>query len=233
MRKLQQYLDDFIGIFFPNLCLACMEEHPMQGDILCVECFYNLPQTGFHEIRENEMFHKLAGKVWFENATALYYFQKEGPSQKLIHNLKYDDQVSIGTYLGKFYGKMLKESDLYKNIDLIIPVPLHKRKLNKRGYNQSQLIAEGLSDAMDIPYSTKALLRVTHSQSQTKMSFLERLYNVESVFKANPRFSLKGMHVLIVDDVMTTGATMIACADALYAVTKDMKISFASMLYVE
>ena len=88
MRKLQQYLDDFIGIFFPNLCLACMDEHPMQGDILCVECFYNLPQTGFHEIRENEMFHKLAGKVWFENATALYYFQKEGPSQKLIHNLK-------------------------------------------------------------------------------------------------------------------------------------------------
>ena len=210
-----------------------MQEHPMKGDILCVECHYELPQTGFHLIRENEMFHKLAGKIWFENATALYYFQKGGPSQKLIHNLKYDDQVDVGTFLGKHYGNILKESNWHNDIDLIIPVPLHKRKLRKRGYNQSELIAKGMSEALDVPYSTKSLLRVTHSESQTKKSFLERLYNVESVFKANPRFSLKGMHVLIVDDVMTTGATMVACADALYEVTADMKISFASLLFVE
>jgi len=233
MRKLQKYLDDFLGIFFPNLCLACMDEHPMQDDILCVECYYGLPKTGFHLIDKNQMFHKLAGKVWFEKATALYYFQKDGPTQKLIHNLKYDDQINVGTYLGKYYGTILKNSEWCQDIDFIIPVPLHKRKLHKRGYNQSQLIAEGLSESTGIPVSIKALLRVTNSKSQTKKNLLERLYNVESVFQANPRFSLKGMHILIVDDVMTTGATLVSCADAIYEVTKDVKISFVSMLYVE
>lgn len=216
----------FISLFYPKVCASCGINLDDDEDIICLTCFYSLPETNFHLLKDNSLSKLFWGRFEFENATAYFYYSKKGMVQKLLHRLKYRGYKEIGVYLGREYGKILKKCDLYKTVDLIIPVPLHRNKERKRGYNQSKFFAIGLSETMGIPYNFEVLYRISHTESQTGKKRSERWDNVKDKFISKNAEQLRGHHVLLVDDVITTGATIEASAKAL-ALIPDVKISIA------
>ncbi|MEI6853170.1 MAG: ComF family protein [Bacteroidota bacterium] len=205
-------LRDFISLFFPRLCAACDAALLSHEEVLCTLCWHQLPLTGFHKLDDNAVSRIFWGRVNITHAAALCYFQKGGKVQHLIHLMKYKGRKEIGEYLGKIYGKQLRDVELYRDVDVIVPVPLHRRKQRKRGFNQSEYIARGLSVSMKLPIDTKSLVRVTHSESQTRKSRLKRWENVKEIFVVKEVKTLQNKHVLLVDDVLTTGATIEACS---------------------
>lgn len=226
--SLRSYFYDFLGLLYPNLCLACEKNTPTKGNVICLSCQYYLPKTKFHLERENRFTERFWGRVPIDAGAALYFFTKGSRTQNLIHKLKYEGKTKVGIKLGNLYGKMLKDSPYFSNVDLIVPVPLHPKKEQQRGYNQSDLFAKGLSEEMEVPWSKKALIRTAMTETQTKKSRSARVKNVNDVFQVNQPKRLKGKHILLVDDVMTTGATLEACATKILTVG-DVKISFATI----
>ena len=180
--------------------------------------------------RENAFTERFWGRINIHSGAALYHFSKEGRTQALIHELKYNNKQQVGIKLGNLYGKALLTSPYFNAIDLIVPVPLHARKLKKRGYNQSALFARGLSEAMNIPWTSKALKRVVETTTQTKKSRMDRFENVRSAFKLNSPNLVKDKHILLVDDVMTTGATLEACAEKLIG-GENTRVSMVTIAY--
>ncbi|MCD6113584.1 MAG: ComF family protein, partial [Bacteroidales bacterium] len=211
-------------------CMACGKSLYKNENCLCTYCLYHLPKTNFHLEKDNEVERVFWGRVRIESAASFLYFSKGGKVQKIMHKLKYKGRQEIGVFLGEQYGLELLNSDTFKNIDIIIPVPLHKMKLKKRGYNQSEKFAEGLSLSMKKPVSTDNLYRKIFSETQTKKTRYKRWQNVESIFDIKNPELLKSKHILLVDDVITTGATMEACVNVLKKV-EDIKISIASIAY--
>ena len=204
-------LNDFIHLFFPAHCLTCPNVLVAGEKLLCTACFNALPQTNCHTTHDNIVARKLYGRVPIRYAMALYYFRKGNKVQKLLHQLKYAHQPMIGMLLGRRYGMLLKEVHLDQAFDLIVPVPLHSAKLRKRGYNQSNLFAKGLSESLHIPWSEQALQRVTNTQTQTKKNKEARLKNVADAFYVTDTQAVQGKNLLVVDDIITTGATLEAC----------------------
>lgn len=221
-------LYDFIGLFFPRICYSCNNTLLQHEEVLCTFCLYQLPKTNFHLEEENHVFKNFWGRANISHATALYYFQKGSKVQHLIHQLKYKGKQEIGFYLGKTYGQDLLQSDFYKDVDIVIPVPLHPRKKRKRGYNQSESFAMGLASSMKISCDTKTLVRTTASQTQTKKSRFKRWENVKEIFAVKNIQHLQNKHILLVDDVITTGATIEACANKLFEIP-GIKISVAAI----
>jgi ComF family protein len=178
-------------------------------------CLNSLPKTDFHLNKENPVAEIFWGKVQIHAATAYYYFNKGSKVQYLIHQLKYKGRREIGIFIGEQMGNELKQSEFFKNIDLIIPVPLHPKKERKRGYNQSEMFGLGLAKSLKIPLSSQFLVRKEFTDTQTKKSRSDRWKNVENVFAIKNQESLAGKHILLVDDVITTGSTLEACIRAL------------------
>jgi ComF family protein len=204
-----------VHLFYPRLCEGCGKALSGGEKVLCLGCAEELPETGYHNIPDNETALRFAGRVPFMNATSLAYFTDDGLLQLLLHGLKYKGKKEIGYYLGARLGLSLKNTDWAGAIDTIVPVPLHRRKEAKRGYNQSMLIAEGIGDMLNIPVSGKLLLRVRDTESQTRKTRTERVNNMADAFTIPKHISLSGKHILLIDDVLTTGATLEACALAL------------------
>lgn len=171
-----------------------------------------------------------AGRVPFTDVLSFYVFEKSGKVQRLLHNIKYQDQKELALFLGKQYAKELLKDGFAIHFDTIIPVPLHKNKLKQRGFNQSEWFAKGLSEELKIPLDTLSMTRPTETSTQTKKRKYERWENVEGIFKINDPAHLSGKHVLIVDDVITTGATIEAAWLALKEV-RDVKVSVASLAF--
>ena len=211
MTPFRSYLNDLVSLLYPNLCLACSDHTPARGEIICLRCQHKLPRTNFHLEQENPFTERFWGRISIENGAALYHFIKGGRVQELIHRLKYLGKREIGIRLGQWYGEQLKQSEQFKTIDLIVPVPLHPKKERLRGYNQSALFAMGISEAMGKPWMKNALTRKAFTETQTHKSRTERLENVLEVFAVNDLKGMEGKHILLVDDVMTTGATLEAC----------------------
>lgn len=211
---LKTSFEDFIGLIYPNLCASCDENHPLSGDIFCIYCLQALPVTSFHLHFENELTAKFEGRLSIHTGTALFHFVKQGLVQQLIHGLKYRQKKEIGLRLGKWLGVHLQESLFYKDIGAVVPVPLHPKKEFTRGYNQSDLFAQGIAEILNKPWLKKGLIRKKFTQSQTQKSLTERLHNVGDAFELGPKAheQLKGCHILLVDDVLTTGATLESCA---------------------
>ncbi len=225
-------LFDLATLFFPKNCAVCGKALHRQEEVLCTSCYYKLPVTRFEQHAENPVKEIFYGRLPIEAATSFLFFSKGGATQQLIHKLKYKGRREVGTYLGELFGNSLNQSPLFQNIDVIIPVPLHAKKEHKRGYNQSLLLAEGMASRMKAGVMPHVLFRTTFSSTQTRKSRYERWKNVKDIFEINKGHHLEGKHVLLVDDVITTGATLEACGKTLLAIP-GLKLSLASLAYAE
>ncbi len=228
MQQLRALKEGFISLFYPHLCLACGKNSPVLSEIICTTCKYYLPQTNFHKEKENPFTERVWGRFPFHTGAAFYYFTKGGRVRNLIHNLKYNNKPEVGYNLGLRYGNLLKQAPLYRDVDLIVPVPLHPRKERQRGYNQSDTIARGLAESMELPFRKNILVRIQETSTQTRKSRIERLENVGKAFHLRNGERLRGKNILLVDDVLTTGATLEACALKLLEIP-GIRISMATI----
>jgi len=230
MNKILLYLKSFLSLFYPELCAACGDNLVSNEKVLCTKCLYELPRTYFHKVPGNPMEQVFWGRVDIFRASALYFFKKKSKYQHLLHLLKYNNRKDIGIELGRLYGSELIDEDDFKTADFIIPVPLHPKKLQKRGYNQSEMIAEGLIKTLPAKLRTDFLYRKKFTETQTKKSRYERWENVNNVFGIKNVEELNGKHIVLVDDVLTTGSTIEGCAIALHSAT-DVKISVLTLAF--
>lgn len=231
--KLQTgYWADFVSLLFPELCQACGESLVAGENLLCLDCRYNLPFTDFHLKPDNMVAQQFWGKINLEGAYAMCYFVKGGKIQQLMHNFKYKGVQNIGHMLGNIAGEQLLKSPVFKNVDIIIPVPLHKSRLRKRGYNQSLCFAQGLSEKMGIPVDENNLVRLRATETQTHRSRFSRFENMQEVFTVINPEALRNKHILLVDDVVTTGSTLEACGSELLKATGS-KLSIATIACAE
>lgn len=209
-------IQDFIGLFFPNYCLSCSTSLVAGEETLCTRCVFTLPKAKF-QAKHNSIADKLVGRIPIRYGMAFLSMKKGGTVQKMLHELKYNHHPEIGVKLGKVFGKELSAEGLSREFDLITPVPLHASRLRKRGYNQSAKFAEGLSSSLDIPWDETIMVRRSKTKTQTRKSKMERWENVKDVFKMEKADAVMGKRVLLVDDVITTGATVEACGQHLIA----------------
>lgn len=228
INKLKTYCEAFIGLLYPQFCAACDVNLLNQEEILCTKCLYELPRTNFHKITDNPIEQIFWGRVPVEKATSFYFFNQGSKYRKLIHKLKYQSQPNIGITLGKLFAADLLVNDYYRSIDYIIPVPLHNKKLRKRGYNQSEVIGKGMAEILPATLDVKTLIRNTFTQTQTQKNRFERWENVEHVFGLHRPEKLINKKILLIDDVLTTGATLEGCAQILHRV-EGIQISIATL----
>ncbi|MBI2967961.1 MAG: ComF family protein [Bacteroidetes bacterium] len=222
--------DDFVSLLYPTLCVACGKNLFKNEECLCTLCRYRLPRTFFLNEEDNPVARLFWGRVRIEQACAYYYFNKGTRIQRLIHALKYRARTDAGILAGELFGRELSSATLYKNVNAIIPVPLHPKKLKIRGFNQSEVISEGIAKGMNLPLETGSIIRTTASETQTRKSRFKRWENVKSIFKVPHPSAIAGKHILLVDDVATTGATLEACAAELLKV-EGCKVSIAALTY--
>ncbi len=221
-------LKSIINLFFPKVCYACHNLLNDNEDTICMDCRHDLPITNFHFDNNDSVAKVLYGRAKIENGTALFRFEKKGNVQRLIHNLKYKDHEHIGFVLGNWLGGELKTLESYKNIDVVIPVPLHKNKLKKRGYNQVALFGQQVAEALNADYLDDVLVKVTNTMSQVNKKRLARWTNSDELFTLKNIEAIDNKHILVVDDIITTGATLEACISVLNQ-AKNIKISIATM----
>ncbi len=224
------FINDFLSLIYPRYCEACANTLFRHENYLCNYCKLNLPKSKYHLNPENELYQVFAGRVPVVQAASFYLYEKSGKIQKLLQAIKYQDQKELGSFLGELYGQQLKTDKAFEDVDYIIPIPLHANKLKQRGYNQSAYFANGLSKAMDKAIDVASLMRVVDTATQTKKHKYQRWENVEGIFKLIETHELANKHVLLVDDVVTTGATIEAAWLALKDV-EGIKISVASIAF--
>lgn len=220
--------EDISGLIYPRLCAACSREHPQSGGYLCISCQLILPRTDYYHHPINSMTRRLEGRLPLEGAAAMYYFLKESPLQMLLHRIKYQGQFRAAYELGRLFGLDLALAKHFQSIDIVVPVPLHPSRLHIRGYNQSEWLGRGIAESMDKPLSTHNLIRTRATLSQTKMDRAERMANLHQAFEIKYPNLLEKRHILLVDDVLTTGATMESCAQPLLGLP-DVHISLATL----
>ncbi len=208
-------LKDLFYIFFPNCCATCERTLVRNEIILCTECRIELPRIKMDPLILTRLSERLHGEVPFKHVFAFYKFYKTGITQKLLHQLKYGDQPEIGRLVGGWFGSELFVSGVHTEWDVIVPVPLHKKKIRKRGYNQSSCIAEGMAAQMGIP-TAELLTRRVMNETQTNKSRMERWKNVEGIFMVKDKKKVENRRILLIDDVVTTGATLQSCTIELY-----------------
>ena len=208
--------------------MACNGHLPEKELMICVNCRHELPVTNFHLDDSDYVKKVFYGRVKLENATALLRFHKKGIVQQLIHNLKYRGHEEIGELLGDWLGEELKISDAFREIDIVIPVPLHKSKLRQRGYNQVARFGQQIAEALKVPYEDDILVKTSSTKTQVFKKREARWLQHDGVFSIQNEERLKGKHILLVDDIITTGATMEACANILTK-THNNKLSIATM----
>lgn len=230
MSYLYDLWDDFISLLFPRLCYGCGNHLMRNEKLICTECYVVIPRTGYHSTSDNPVARLFWGRCLLEKAAAFSYYNKGSRIRRLIHNLKYKGIKEIGFELGTIYGQSLRSSGFTDDIDLIIPVPLHPLKKRKRGFNQSELICDGLASVSGIPVDVKSLIRSARSETQTKRSRYERWTNVEGIFCLTDTAPLAGKHILLVDDVITTGSTIESCVNELLKV-EGVKVSVIALAY--
>ncbi|MDX1753144.1 MAG: phosphoribosyltransferase family protein [Salinimicrobium sediminis] len=219
---------DFLDLLYPRMCYGCETALTSNEKILCTNCLHGLPLADHHLQADNPVEKIFYGRIPVENATSLLLFEKKGVTQKLIHNLKYRGHQEIGNFLGTWLGAELKELPAWKEITMVIPVPLHKQKLKKRGFNQVAQFGMEIAKALEIPYRDDVLLKISASQTQTLKKRFARWGTFEETFILENEKALKDAHVLLVDDLVTTGATLEACAHKILTVP-GIKISVATM----
>jgi len=222
-----EILKDLFQFFFPELCVACGQLLTSKEKILCTSCFYHIPRTDFHKFTDNPVSQLFWGRIRIESATSWFYYFKGSAYQSLIHKLKYNGRKDIGIEMGKAFASEILSSPFSK-VDILIPVPLHPGKLSDRGYNQSEVIAAGIACIFNKIILTDVLIRSTFTETQTRKSRFERFKNMEGKFIVNDKLKILHKHVLLVDDVVTTGSTIESCAQVLLEVP-GVRVSVATL----
>ena len=225
-------LQHLFNLFYPDICVCCDQYLLDQEKIICIECRLDLPFIETGNSTYNPLLETLKGKVIIEEGTSFLYYHPEGKVKKLIHQLKYKNNQKVGIFLGEWLGQKLLETKAYNSIDYIIPVPLHKDKLRLRGYNQLTKFGETLSSILNIKYLEGVLIRNTMAKTQTLKKRLDRFKSLVNNFSLINANLLKNKHVLLIDDVVTTGATLEACCKELLKI-EGMKISIVTIALTE
>ncbi|MCM5662043.1 ComF family protein [Galbibacter mesophilus] len=228
MIKAVKIINDLENLFFPTTCLGCTKIIPPHAGSICVSCRHELPLTQYINENDNPTEKILYGRVKIENGASFLRYYKKGIVQQLIHHLKYKGHEEIGIFFGKWMGKELAASKRFNDIDLVIPVPLHPKKLKSRGYNQVSKFGEEIAKALGATYSEEILINTSYSKSQTLKDRLSRNFGKKSNYIVTTETNLNEKHILIVDDVITTGATMERCIKA-FSKNKNIKISIATI----
>lgn len=217
-----------IDLFFPKVCFACLFQLSDYETYICTNCRHNLPVTNFHLENDDTVLKTFYGRAKIEHATALLRFEKKGLTQQLMHHLKYKGYEDIGVFLGVWLGEELKSLEAYQSIDAVIPVPLHKNKLRKRGYNQVAKFGQEIAKQLNTVYCDDVLIKITNTASQVQKNRFSRWMNNDELFTIQHKEKIKNKHILLVDDIITTGATMEACISVLNR-AQNVKVSIAAM----
>ena len=221
-----------LNLFFPKVCVGCKNMLMHQEKILCVTCLHDLPVTNLHSNDSKVISNIFYGTIILEHATALFYYPKQGVVRQLIHQLKYKGQEEISSYLGEWLGIDLIDSGYYNDIDVVIPVPIHRKRKRSRGYNQVEGFGKEIASSLNAAYNDATLLRIKDTTTQTVKDRLTRWKNVETIFEVSDFTFLEGKHILLVDDVITTGATIKACVTELNKIS-NIKLSLVVMAYTD
>lgn len=225
-----QLLQAFVTLFFPKICYGCGTVLNTFESIICTHCHVDAPLTNFHLIEKNNLKEKFEEWLTIQNATALFYFQKEGLVASLIHQFKYNGIIEIGVFLGNWLGHQIKESPFFTHIHFIVPVPLHRKREQKRGFNQALIIAEQVSKVIDVPVIKNALIRKKNTKQLVQFGTEDRWKEIRNAFEVNPVLENHPKHFLLIDDVITTGATLSTCSQRLQQYSNG-KISIATLAF--
>jgi ComF family protein len=211
-KTLHEALQGFVSLLYPNSCSGCYEELVGNEKHICTSCLEAFPKTHFHEYGMNEVAKKLYGRMLFQRASALFYFNKNSVLQEVLHAVKYRQDKELGIHLGRLMARQLVKTKWLDQLDALIPIPLSEKKLKQRGYNQSDLLAQGIQEELGLVIWNRAVERSRHTETQTHKSIQQRHENVQDAFQVTKESTLANKHVLLIDDVLTTGATIISCA---------------------
>ncbi len=221
-------IQHLINLFFPKSCAGCHSFLLSDEKVICTQCRHEIPLTNHHKIEENEVIQKFYGRIPLEFGAALFYFHKKGIVQEMIHKLKYKGHEEISETIGNWYATELKDLEQLKGIDYIIPVPLHKKRLRERGYNQVEGFGKAMAENLNIQYDDQVLQRKLYTKTQTKKNLLGRADVIDNVFDVSFSEDHYGKHFLLIDDVITTGSTLESCSRALLKIP-HAKISVICM----
>ncbi|MEM0932164.1 MAG: ComF family protein [Bacteroidota bacterium] len=230
-KRLAKIINDINNILLPKVCFGCNARLSRGEHVLCTVCRHELPLTEYNFSTENTVDRIFYGRVPIKKASAFLFFSRKGTVKNLLHHLKYKNQESIGGFFGDWYGSLLKEEKSLQDIDVVVPVPLHPKKERKRSYNQVGLFARQIAEHLNVAYAPNLLVRVKNSRTQTKKNREMRWEDIKDAFRANHAEHRNYRHILLVDDVITTGATIEACTLALRQL-KEPEISIASIAVV-
>ena len=229
---MRTWIHNFLQLFYPRLCLYCDERLTESEQYLCLHCFCELPRTHYHRRADNPVLKLFTGFFSINEIASFLFFEREGKVQRLVHSFKYFGNKQLAQYLGKVAALEMKNDGLFDDIDMLIPVPLHPKKKRKRGYNQAEWIAKGIEQVYLRPISTDVIVRNIDTVTQTRKTVYERNLNVEEIFSLKNADSIEGKHILLIDDVITTGATLRACIKTLSAIP-EIRISIFSLTTVK
>lgn len=224
--------NDFITLIYPRNCITCNNSLFKHENMVCNHCYISLPKSNFHTEENNELERVFAGRVPVVKASSYYLFEKSGKVQKLLHSIKYKSNKGLAEQIGIWYGQSLKNCNAVAAADVILPVPLHPKKQKQRGFNQSEEFAKGLSMELNISLMSDNLFRNAFTETQTRKKKFDRWENVKDKFELKNPEALKNKKVVLVDDVITTGATIDACYEAMKNVP-GIKISVLSLAYAK
>ena len=230
MSALQNIFSSSLHLFYPHICTGCGSDLLEENNLLCLRCINDLPHTNFAQYNNNPAEKVFWGRIPVAAAHSEFYFAKGSLIQQLIHQLKYKNNTAIGFYLGELMGRSLLESSRFNNIDYLIPLPLYPDKERKRGYNQATVICNGMSAIMNVPVSIDNVIRQKFTETQTRKHRTERWENVSGSFVIKNPGALKGKNLLLVDDVVTTGATLEACGSVVLQ-TEGVKLYIATLAH--
>ena len=227
---MKNYSREILHLVFPERCAVCGEMLPEGVRFMCPGCSWDMPLTGYWAEHDNPVLRKFGGLLPLREASSLIFYTPNSKYRTLVHRFKYYGQWRDSLILGEMTGKKLKESGLYDSVDTVVPVPLHLVRRLKRGYNQAEYLAQGIARELDIPLDTASVTRSGYNRSQTKTKdHADRWENVAGIFSVRRPARLDGRHILLVDDVLTTGATLISCAEEILRRCPSCRISIATL----
>ena len=230
MQVLKNIVSDFSHLFFPHVCIGCGTDIIGKNAVLCFQCINRLPLTNFHLHADNQIEKIFFGRLPVKLASSYCYFTKDSLIQRILHELKYKGNKEIGYFMGRMMGNALLQSGRFNDIEALVPLPLFASREKKRGYNQAAVLCDGITGSFQIPVLKNVIARISATETQTHKNRIERWQNMEGRFELQNNEIIKNKHILLVDDVITTGATLEACGQELLR-AENVGVSILTLAY--